>query len=156
MHWFSFSLRLQILREILSVFAFPLCSLLHTLHSGFCPPQKLLLSKLPPLRTPHSATPPRRCQINKSQSFSYWPVVTSHSSHPFLLETSSSPGLQLPPSPWPLLVHLLCQILPAKCGHSPEVSSQPSSLTVLPSMEGFSSPKGLNRTLCGHAPNFCL
>lgn len=81
-------------------------SLLSTLHSGFCPAQKLLLSKLPGRRP--SPTPRGSCQVRYDSVLTSLglPVTSDTVGHAFLLETSSSLGLPvfplprlLPPSP---------------------------------------------------------
>lgn len=109
-------------------------SLLSTLHSGFCPAQKLLLSKLPGRRP--SPTPRGSCQVR------YDSVLTSLGL-PVTLTPWATPSFLKPPphwvsrsSPFPgCSLYPLCWILSSTRWRSPEFSSYTSSLTSLTSSE---------------------
>lgn len=157
MHWSASSFRLQILREMLSVFpsSFPFLSRAHSIQAVVlhrnCSCQSCQDVAPPP--TPHGS-----CHVRYDSVLNLLdlPVTSDTGGHPFLLETSSSLGLQVFPPPWLLSVHLLCWILPSTRWSPPEISSYTSSLTTFTSLEISTSPKGLNTAIYWQVPNLYL
>lgn len=97
-----------------------------------------------PPQTPHGS-----CHVRYDSVLNLvdLPVTSDTGAHPFLLETSSSLGLQVFPPPWLLSVHLLCWILPSAGWSPPEISSYTSSLTSFTSLEISTGSKGLNTAI---------